>query len=307
MKDNCNREIKHIRFSITSACNYNCIYCDHEGFLPKTTELSVEEITKLCKILAEILNVTRIKFTGGEPMCREEIVEIIRNVANLNLYKDISLTTNGYFLAEKADPLRKAGLDRINVSLGTLKRSTYKKIYGKDGLEKVLNGLKKAKEIGFDLIKLNYVILKGLNDIELDDIIEFCAENEFVLQLIELHKVSTAVGGGNGGFYEQYHYDVKPLLAKFEAIAENIVVRGNMQNRKAFTLPNGAIIETIVPSHNFCMGCTKLRVGCDGNLFGCLHRSDIGLNVKKALESHYSMEKYEQIVKQVVDSREPYY
>jgi cyclic pyranopterin phosphate synthase len=307
MKDNCNREIKHIRFSITSTCNYNCIYCDHEGFLPKTTELSVEEISKLCKILAEILNVTRIKFTGGEPLCREEIIEIIKNVTDLNLYKDISLTTNGYLLAEKAEALRNAGLDRINVSLGSLQRDTYKKLYGKDGLETVLNGLKRAKEVGFDLIKLNYVILKGFNDAELNDIIDFCAENGFVLQLIELHEVSEAVNGGNGDFYKKYHYDIKPLIEKFEKKAENIIVRGNMQNRKAFTLPNGAIIETITPSHSFCMGCTKLRVGCDGNLFGCLHRSDNGMNVKKALENHYSMDKYEQIVRQVVKSREPYY
>ena len=85
MKDKCNREIKHIRFSITSKCNYNCIYCDQEGFIPKTSELTVDEITKLCKILAEILNVTRIKFTGGEPLCREEIIQIIEIVSKLNI------------------------------------------------------------------------------------------------------------------------------------------------------------------------------------------------------------------------------
>ncbi|MFX0001400.1 MAG: GTP 3',8-cyclase MoaA [Candidatus Hodarchaeota archaeon] len=306
MKDKCNREIKHLRFSITSKCNYNCIYCDQEGFIPKTSELTVEEITKLCKILAEILKVTRIKFTGGEPLCREEIVEIIKNVADLHLYKDISLTTNGFLLYEKAEELFKAGLNRINVSLASLKPEVYNKVYGSDSLDKVLKGLQKAKQVGFDPIKLNFVLMKGINDDELESMYEFCAKNGFVLQLIELHEVSDVVGG-NGEFYKKHHLDVKSIIKDLESRAKQILIRGSMQNRKIFILPNSATIETITPSHEFCMGCTKLRVGCDGNLFGCLYRSDLGKNIKEALHNHHSLSKYEQIVKQVVDSREPYY
>ncbi|MFX0035734.1 MAG: GTP 3',8-cyclase MoaA [Candidatus Hermodarchaeota archaeon] len=306
MKDKCDREIKHIRFSITSKCNYNCIYCDQEGFIPKTSELTVKEITKLCKILAEILKVTRIKFTGGEPLCREEIVHIIRNVSDLHLYKDISLTTNGLLLYEKAEELYEAGLNRINVSLGSLNKEVYKIIYGSDSLDKVLKGLQKAKEVGFNPIKLNFVLMKGLNNNELESMLEFCGKNKFTLQLIELHEVSDAIVG-NGEFYKKHHLDIKPIIQELESKAEKILIRGSMQNRKIFILPNSATIETITPSHEFCMGCTKLRVGCDGNLFGCLYRSDLGRNIKEALRNHYSLAKYEQIVKQVVDSREPYY
>ena len=144
MKDNYNRTIKHIRFSITSKCQYSCLYCDREGY-SRTHELTVEEITKLCKILAEILNVTRIKFTGGEPLCREEIIQIIQNVSDLQIYKDISMTTNGLLLYEKAEELYKAGLNRINVSLASLQPEVYKKIYGSDSLKTVLKGLQKAK------------------------------------------------------------------------------------------------------------------------------------------------------------------
>ncbi|MFW9827488.1 MAG: GTP 3',8-cyclase MoaA [Candidatus Thorarchaeota archaeon] len=306
MKDKCNREIKHIRFSITSECNYNCIYCDHEGFIPKTSELTVEEITKLCKILAEILNVTRIKFTGGEPLCRAEIIEIIQNVSNLKLYKDISLTTNGFLLYEMAEDLYNAGLNRINVSLASLKPDIYKTIYGSDSLEKVLKGLKKAREVGFDPIKLNFVLMKSLNDNELDDLVDFCRKNGYVLQLIELHEVSDSIGS-NGEFYKKHHLDVKPIIKKLESQAKNIIMRGSMQNRKVLELNNSTIVETITPSHEFCMGCTKLRVGCDGNLFGCLYRADLGKNIKEALRNHHSLTKYEQIVRQVVDSREPYY
>lgn len=305
MIDNYNRKIKHIRFSITSKCQYSCLYCDREGY-SKTNELTVEEITKLCKILAEILNVTRIKFTGGEPLCREEIVQIIQNVSDLQLYKDISMTSNGLLLLEKAEELYKAGLNRINVSLASLQPEVYKKIYGSDSLKTVLKGLQKAKKIGFDPIKLNFVLMKGINDNELDSIIDFCSKNGFILQLIELHKVSDAVGG-NGDFYEKRHLDVKPIIEELESRADKIIIRGSMQNRKVFILPNSAVIETITPSHEFCMGCTKLRVGCDGNLFGCLFRSDLGKNIKEALHNHHSLSKYEHIVKQVVDSREPYY
>jgi cyclic pyranopterin phosphate synthase len=306
MRDKCNREIKHIRFSVTSKCNYNCIYCDQEGFIPKTSELTVDEIIKLCKILAEILKVTRIKFTGGEPLCREEIIEIIRNVSDLKLYKDISMTTNGFLLYDLAEELYNAGLNRINVSLASLKPKMYKKIYGSDALERVLKGLKKAKEVGFDPVKLNFVLMKELNDKELDDMIEFCRKNGYILQLIELHEVSKTVGA-NGDFYNKHYLDIKPIIEELESRAENTIIRGSMQNRKVFKLNNSTIIETITPSHEFCMGCTKLRIGCDGNLFGCLYRSDLGKNIKKALRNHYTLTKYEQIVKQVVDSREPYY
>ncbi|MGQ4875016.1 MAG: GTP 3',8-cyclase MoaA [Promethearchaeia archaeon] len=306
MKDKFNREIKHIRFSITADCNYNCIYCDREGFIPKTSELTLDEIVKLCKILAEILGVTRIKFTGGEPLCRPDVVDIIRGVYNLNLYKDISLTTNGYYLLEKAEELYNAGLNRINVSLASLNPNIYKKIYGHNGLEKVLKGLKKAKEIGFNPIKLNFVIMKDLNEKELNDMINFCADKGYILQLIELHRVSKEINGNNG-FYEKYHLDVIPILEEFEKRAVKIKIRGNMQNRRVYYMPEGAIIETIVPGPDFCKGCTKLRVGCDGNLFGCLYRSDLGKNVKKILKNHYSMSKYEEIVKKVVESREPYF
>ena len=306
MKDNSSRKIKHIRFSVTSKCNYKCIYCDKEGFIPKTTELTAEEITKLCQILAEVLKVTRIKFTGGEPLCRDDIVQIIRNVSELNLYKDISLTTNGYYLYEKAEDLYKAGLNRINVSLSSLKNEMYKELNRSDSLNKVLKGLEKAKEVGLNPIKLNFVILKGLNDNELNDMIEFCSKTGYILQLIELHKASESVGE-KLGFYEKYHLDLKPIIKEFEKKAKRIVIRGNMQNRKVFIMPNDAIIETITPSHEFCMGCTKLRVGCDGNLFGCLYRSEEGRNLKEELRNHQSLSKYEQIVKKVVDAREPYY
>ncbi len=305
MKDKCNRKIKHIRFSVTDKCNFNCIYCDNEGFIPKTTELTVEEIKKICRLLAEILNVTRIKFTGGEPLSRKDIIPIIQQVSDLGLYKDISMTTNGYLLYEKAEDLVRAGLNRINVSLPSLKPDVYKKITGSDSLSKVLKGLNKAKEVGLFPIKINYVMLKGLNDLELEDFIEFSAKTGYILQLIELHARSDAIGKEKE-FYVKYHLDLSDIIKSLVEKAVDVKIRGLMQNRKVLFLSNGAIVEAIHPSHEFCMGCTKLRVGCDGNLFGCLYRADRGKNIKNDLNLN-SLEHFEKVIREVVDSREPYY
>jgi cyclic pyranopterin phosphate synthase len=307
MKDKCEREIKHIRLSVTDKCSYNCLYCDSEGFRPQKKILSVDEITKLSRMLAEILNVSRIKITGGEPLCRNEIIEIIKNIDNLGLYDDISMTTNGYRLAKMAQDLANAGLDRVNVSLCSLKPEIYKKITGVNGLNRVLKGLKAAKEAGLYPIKINFVIMKGLNAEEFDDMVEFSGKTRYILQLIELHKESDSLEKNNGRFYDKYHEDVIPIIEDLEKKAVETLIRGNMQNRKIFVMSNGAVIETVVPSHKFCMGCTKLRVGCDGKVFGCLFRSDLGKNVKKELQNHCPNSKFRKIIKKVIDSREPYY
>ena len=264
MKDKSNREIKHIRLSVTSKCNYNCIYCDKEGINPTTNVLSVEEIANLAQILAKVLKVTRIKLTGGEPLCREDIVQIIKKINDLNLYRDISMTTNGFNLDEKAKQLKEAGLNRVNVSLCSLNSATYEKITGVNALDKILLGLERAKEVGLLPIKLNYVVLKGLNDNEFEEMVNFSAKNGFVLQLIELH--TTNYGNGKQSkFYEKYHFSIAPFIEYLTSKAINVITRGEMQNRKVYTLPGNKVVETVIPSHEFCMGCTKLRVGCDGN------------------------------------------
>ena len=136
--------------------------------------------------------------------------------------------------------------------------------------------------------------------------INFCSKTGNILQLIELHKRAEAIGS-ELEIYDRYHLDVQPIIKDFEKKAVKTLVRGEMQNRKVFTFPNKAVIETINNNHESCKGCTKLRVGCDGNLFGCLFRSDLGKNIKKALNNHHSISQYEEIIKEVVYARKPYY
>ncbi len=306
VNNNCNRIIKHIRFSVTSACNYNCIYCDKEGFVPKTSLLSVDEITRLCTVLATTLNVTKIKLTGGEPLCRKEIVSIIKNISDLKLYKDISMTTNGFFLKEMASDLYKAGLNRINVSLCSLKPSVFKKVTGVDALDRVLKGLEAAQEAGLYPIKLNFVMLKGLNDTEIEEMLDFCSETGHILQLIELHKRSDAIGK-ELTIFDRYHVPIENIVEDLKIRSLKTFRRSDMQNRHVFKLSNNAEVETIQNGKEACSKCTKLRVGCDGNVFGCLFRSDLGTNIKAVLNDMKGSIKTQEIIQKVVASREPYY
>ena len=306
MIDKSNREIKHIRLSVTTECNYDCIYCDKEGIEPTKDLLTIDEIERIARVLAQILKVKRIKVTGGEPLCRKNIVQIVKRIHDLHLYDDISITTNGFRLHKLAQQLLDAGLNRLNVSLCSLNPSTYQKITGSDSLNQVLKGIYTAKEVGLYPIKLNYVILKGLNDGEFEDFINFCSQNGLVLQLIELHETVSSKPEQKA-FYQKYYFNIKPILEYLNSIAKQVITREEMQNRKIYVLPNNAVVETITPSHEFCMGCTKLRIGCDGNLFGCLYRSDLGENLKTILNNHDSLDEYENVVKTVVSSREPYF
>jgi cyclic pyranopterin phosphate synthase len=205
-----------------------------------------------------------------------------------------------------AETLHNAGLNRVNVSLCSLKPDIFKRISGSDSLDKVLIGLDKAKEVGFFPIKLNFVLLKGINTNEIDDMIEFCSKTGFILQIIELHPVLNHMGNGKK-FYDMYHFDLDPLIKDLESKALNTIKRTEMQNRKVFLMPKSIIIETVKPEHNFCLGCSKLRIGCNGNIFGCLYHSDLGINIKNALNNNHSLLEYETILKEVMDTRKPYY
>ena len=183
MVDSFGRKVTGLRIALTPRCNLNCIYCHHEGEANPNSEISDEMVVSVARAAAQ-LGVRSLKFTGGEPLLRRDLAGLI---AQMPQDLDISLTTNGIFLAEQAGPLAKAGLDRVNVSLDSLRPQTYRSITGgREGdLEKVLAGIDAAKAAGLEPIKLNVVILKE-NEAEISDLIDFCREKGLILQLIEL-------------------------------------------------------------------------------------------------------------------------
>ena len=198
--DQYQRPIISLRITLTNLCNLNCIYCHHDGMESSKDEMSADEIYKICEI-AKNIGVKKIRLSGGEPLVRKDIVEIIEKIATLD-FKDISLTTNGVLLEKYSEDLKKAGLNRVNVSLDTLKPDVYQFITKKDYLEKVKKGIVKAVDAGLDPVKINMVLMKGINEDEVEEMFEFSKKYGIVLQLIELVESENC---DDDKFSKEYH------------------------------------------------------------------------------------------------------
>jgi len=277
LKDNYGRPLLGLRITLTHRCNYDCIYCHREGE-EGGGELTVDEIKVLAKAASE-LGIKKFKLTGGEPLIRTDIIEVISAIASVKPL-DLSLTTNGYFLAELAKDLRKAGLMRVNVSLPSLREEVYKRITNVNGLDKVLEGLEEASRVDLRPIKLNVVLLKGLNQDEVWDIVNYAKSMGFIVQLIELEPLGKATE-----LFKRLHLDLTLLEEEVKAKAVGVHRRRHMNNRPQYLLKGGGIIEFVRPIHSgeFCMYCTRLRVTAMGYLKPCIMRNDNLVPIKEAL------------------------
>ena len=303
VKDKYQRPIISLRISITNRCNVSCFYCHHDGILPKNYEMTVDEIYKILKI-AKKVGISKIRYSGGKPLIRDDIVEIIKKTSSLN-FKDVSITTNGTLLSKYANDLAKHGLKRINVSFDTLNPETYKCITKKDYMEDAKNGIIAAIEGGLYPVKINMVVMKGINDNEIDEMFEFCKKHGLVLQLIELLKTD---GCEENEKLNKYHYDMEPLEQKFEKIADKIKTRKFMQERKKYYIDDGEI-ELVKPMDNteFCENCTRLRITPEGKIKPCLLRNDNLTDLLKPIRDGISEEELEKIFIEGIYKREPYY
>ena len=267
LKDPYNRPVSNLRVSVTPECNLSCIYCHREGEESPKKPLSTKEIGDVLSTAAKF-DIRSVKFTGGEPLLREDFVDIVRLVPDT---MESSITTNGILLADYAGELKDAGMSRVNISLDSLNPDTYKKITGSDRLAEVLDGIEVALEAGLTPIKLNMVMLRGINDHELEDFYAYIRNNRnLILQLIELM--------GLGGC--ECHSDLQSLEDDLAGRSKVILTR-RMHHRKKYCL-DGAEIEVVRPLHNteFCAFCNRLRVTSDGNLKPCLLRADNHVNIR---------------------------
>ena len=261
LKDPYNRTVTNLRISLTQRCNLRCIYCHAEGEVNPEEQMSAEDIAELMRVGVQF-GVKSIKFTGGEPLLRRDLVDIIRSVPP---GVESSLTTNGTLLAAKAAELKEAGLARVNVSLDTLRPERYRAITGKDILADVLAGIDAAIEVGLTPVKLNMVLLEGINEDEVDDFMAFVRNKpDLILQVIELMEFNEC----------KFHGDVDSVEQDLNERATRVVTR-RMHHRKKYCL-DGAEVEVVRPLHNteFCAFCNRLRVTSDGKLKPCLLRSD---------------------------------
>ena len=289
MVDSFGRKVTGLRIALTPRCNLRCIYCHHEGEVKPEKEMSAEMVVSVAQAAAE-LGVRSLKFTGGEPLLRRDLADLLSQMPQ---DLDISLTTNGVFLAEQAQSLAEAGLDRVNVSLDSLNPKTYRAITGcqEGDLERVLAGIDAAKIAGLWPLKLNVVVLKK-NEREILELIEFSRERGLILQLIELLDLKGLWISG----------DIDGIERSLQAKADSVRIR-EMHRRKKYFL-DGAEVEVVRPMDNteFCANCTRLRVTSDGKIKTCLLRNDNLIEIGTC-----DCEKIKELLLAANERREPYF
>jgi len=289
LKDPYNRPVSNLRISLTPKCNLSCIYCHREGEKSPKEPLSAAEIAEILQVAAHF-GIRSVKLTGGEPMLRPDLLEIIKSVP---AGMESSITTNGTNLAGLAADLKQAGLRRVNVSIDSLDHDTYKKITGTDMLDDVLAGINAAVEAGLTPVKLNMVVLAGINDHEVDDFLAYVRGNRnLILQLIELMDFNKC----------SEHQDLNILEDALASRSKQIITR-RMHHRKKYCL-DGAEVEVVRPLHNteFCAFCNRLRVTSDGKLKPCLMRTDNHIDIRGK-----SGKELEALFEKAVSLREPFY
>ncbi|HJH32140.1 MAG TPA: GTP 3',8-cyclase MoaA [Methanosarcinaceae archaeon] len=259
------RTVTSLRISITNRCNYDCIYCHHEGDTDSKGEIPVETISNIVHA-ASGMGVDKVKFSGGEPFMRKDFEDILSSLPKL---RDVSATTNGTFLKGRAQDLKDAGLDRVNISLDSLDPQMYRFITNSNSnaLNIVLDGIHNAVDAGLTPVKLNMVLLKGINDNEIYEMLDFTRtyNGQVILQLIELMDFNDV---------SRYQIDVNSVEKDLRSHADEIRVR-TMHRRKKYII-DGAEVELVRPVDNseFCANCNRLRVTADGKLKGCLLVND---------------------------------
>ena len=305
LTDNCGRPLLNLRISITQRCNNRCAYCHREGEVQRANRsaelMSVEEIVRIAKI-AVGLGIARLKLTGGEPLMRKDLPEIVAGIAAIAGLRDLSLTTNGLLLGGgMAKKLRDCGLRRVNISLPSLNPETYHKLTG-GKLEVALEGVKAAIEADFCPVKLNMVVLKDVNVGDVPDLIEYAGRTGVVLQLIELDPVNVG-----DKYYAEHHRSLDEQENMLREKAVTIEKRPFMHNRLIYHLPN-ATIEVVKPIENsdFCMHCTRMRITSDGKLKPCLMRNDNLTDILTPIRKGANDEQLKELFVKANLLREPY-
>jgi cyclic pyranopterin phosphate synthase len=305
LRDNCGRPLLNLRISITQRCNNRCVYCHREGEVQRANrsaeKMTVEEIVRIAKV-AISLGIARIKLTGGEPLMRQDLPEIVSGISAIEGLRDLSLTTNGLLLGGgMAKRLRDSGLRRVNISLPSLNPETYHKLTG-GNLQIALAGIQAAIGAEFSPVKLNMVILQDVNVGDIPAMIEYAGRKGVVLQLIELDPINVS-----GNYYSAHHRSLDEQEQMLREKAITIEKRPFMHNRLIYHLPN-ATVEVVHPIENtdFCMHCTRMRVTSDGKLKPCLMRNDNLTDILTPIRQGVTDEELKQLFVKANSLREPY-
>ena len=272
--DSFQRKISYIRVSVTDRCDFRCVYCMSEDmeFLPKKDVLSLEELDRLCNTFID-LGVKKLRITGGEPLVRKNIMQLFSNLGNKigQGLEELTLTTNGSQLARYAKDLFDNKVKRINVSLDSLDKNKFKKITRNSDFNKVVKGIMAAKNAGLK-IKINTVALKGINDNEILDLVNWCGENKFALTFIEV----MPMGEIGEKRIDQYMplTEVRSLIKTRYSITDDPLKTGGPA-KYVHCHETDQKIGFITPfTHNFCEACNRVRITCTGKMYMCLGQED---------------------------------
>jgi cyclic pyranopterin phosphate synthase len=273
LSDAYGRMATDLRVSLTDRCNLRCTYCmPPEGldWLPTSTVLSGAEIIRLVRIGVERLGITEVRFTGGEPLLRRDLGEIVTATAALSPRPEISLTTNGIGLARRAAALREAGLDRVNVSLDTLRPEVFRKLTRRDRLDDVLSGLAAAASAGLVPVKVNAVLMRGLNDDEAPALLRYCLERGYELRFIEQMPLDAQHGWSRAEMITAD--EIFGLLAAEFALSPDAGRARGAAPAEAFLVDGGPGRVGVIASvtRPFCGACDRVRLTADGQIRNCL-------------------------------------
>ena len=291
MQDSFGRRIEYLRISVTDKCNLRCVYCMPEQGLPWLRHeeiLRYEEIAEIVRVMAG-MGLRRVRLTGGEPLVRRDLTELVRMLSGIAGIEDIALSTNAVLLAEHADALRAAGVTRVNISLDSLQEARVDDVARRSGYyQRILDGIAAAERVGFEPLKINVVLLRGRNDDEVEDFARMTLRRPWHVRFIEVMPV-----GDNLDVSATEYVSALEILQRLESIAQLEPVRGPMGNGPATYFKYAGApgtIGVITPmSHNYCERCNRMRLTADGQLRPCLF-GDIQTNLRDALRRGDALE-----------------
>lgn len=269
LTDRFGRTVNYVRLSVTDRCDFRCVYCMAEEmvFLPRSQILSLEEIARVARNFVD-LGTEKIRLTGGEPLVRKGVLDLVREIGSYGL-RDFAMTTNGSQLPQMADELRRGGLHRLNISLDSLDADKFHRITRTGKLSQVLDGIEAAREAGFRGIKLNTVVMKGRNDAEVPELIEFAREKQLDITFIEEMPLGE-ISEHDRGLALCTSAEVRSIIRQRHELIPATEDSGGPA--RYYRMPDSPVrVGFISPhSHNFCDTCNRVRVTVEGRLLLCL-------------------------------------
>ena len=281
-----NRRVTYLRVSLTEQCDFRCGYCygSEDNVEQNTPHLDNADFTNLIRIFAS-LGVNKIRFTGGEPLLRKGIVDIVKRTSDLDGITAIGITTNGYNLSRFLHPLLDAGLNRLNISLDTLNRENFKAVTGIDGLGRVRASIDEAEKSGaFEYVKINTVIMRGINDNEIPRFVEWALPHKIDLRFIEFMPTDQS-GWGRHLFVSEDEIRKRMGIDLTEVLSDN-ESHGPSRSYRFGNYP-GRISFISAVSRCFCDGCNRLRLTSKGELLGCLFQNN-KIDLKTSIDNGFT-------------------